>query len=441
MRNIKSRPFVLNIQSLRQNFEFMHGNVLVISLTQTLGMFCRAAVFPYASLYILALGGDPTQIGFVNALKPLAGLLMFPVAGYLTDHVGRVKLIALGGYLSGAILLMYVLAPNWQIVALAGLLQGVMVLQFPPMSAIIADSLSPRDRGKGIATMNTIAGALAMFSPFLAGVILDAYGDESGMRVLYGVMMVAYLASAAINHRYLKETAASSKNTVDWSALPQAFKDAYGGVIAMFKKLPRSLRAQAVIIILGFTCNAIASSFWVVYAKEHIGLTATEWGSILLIETLLRTILLIPAGIAVDRSGRTRFILASLTLSLVTMPLFVLSSNLVHVFLIRVAIAVANAFFGPACMALMADTVPRDIRGRVMAAIGRGMVLLGPASGGTGGPGMGFLTTLPVMLGSIVGGYLYSYNPTFPWLFVSAATALSILLSVLFLRDPEHAQV
>ena len=260
---------MLNIQSLRRNFKFMHGNILVISLTRTLGMFCRSAVFPYASLYILALGGDPTQIGFVNALKPLAGLLMFPVAGYLTDHVGRVKLIALGGYLSGAILLMYVLAPNWQIVALAGLLQGFMVLQFPPISAIIADSLSPQDRGKGIATMNTIAGALAMFSPYLAGAVIDAYGEEFGMRVLYGVMMVAYLASAAINHRYLKETASSSKNRVDWSALPQAFKDAYGGVLSMFKKLPRSLQAQAVIIIFRDTqrsrklrCKISTSTQW-----------------------------------------------------------------------------------------------------------------------------------------------------------------------------------
>ena len=151
--------------------------------------------------------------------------------------------------------------------------------------------------------------------------------------------------------------------------------------------------------------------------------------------------LLIPAGIAVDRHGRTRFILASLMLSLVTMPLFVLSSNLVQVLLVRIAIAAANAFFAPASMALMADTIPRELRGWAMAAIGRGFVQLGPASGGTGGPGMGFLTTLPVMLGSIAGGYLYRYNPIYPWLFVSAATVLSIALAVLFLRDPEHAQV
>ena len=67
--------------------------------------------------------------------------------------------------------------------------------------------------------------------------------------------------------------------------------------------------------------------------------------------------------------------------------------------------------------------------------------MLGPASGGAGGPGMGFLTALPVMIGSVAGRRQYSASRTLPWIFVSAATALSVLLTVLFLRDPEQAQV
>jgi MFS family permease len=101
---------------------------------------------------------------------------------------------------------------------------------------------------------------------------------------------------------------------------------------------------------------------------------------------------------------------------------------------------VSNTFFTPACSALMADTVPRDMRGRVMAAIGRGAVMIGAASGGTGGPGMGFLITLPVMLGSVAGGFLYGQNPAWPWFFVLSATAVSVLLSALFLRDPKQAE-
>lgn len=76
-----------------------------------------------------------------------------------------------------------------------------------------------------------------------------------------------------------------------------------------------------------------------------------------------------------------------------------------------------------------------------MAAIGRGTVMVGAASGGIGGPGMGFIITIPVMLASILGGTLYSRNPAHPWGFVSIATAISVVLSALFIRDPKKAEI
>jgi DHA1 family bicyclomycin/chloramphenicol resistance-like MFS transporter len=366
---------------------------------------------------------------------------MFPIAGYLADRTGRVKLITLSGYFSGIIILMYVLAPGWQTIALARLLQGFMVLGFPPTSALIADSLSPENRGRGVATMNTISGALAIFAPYAAGALLDACGVNIGMRVLYGVMMAAYMASAIINGRFLKETSQRPETKFGFSDLPEAFKNAYGGILPVLRQMPRSLRVLAIVITLGFMGNAVASPFWVVYGAEQIGLSPTEWGLALLVETTIRNLMYIPAGLIVDRYGRAKCILASLLLSLISIPLFVVSKNLVHVLLIRSTIAIANAFFMPACSALMADTVPRDVRGRVMAAIGRGTVLIGASSGGTGGPGMGFIITLPVMITSILGGYLYAYNPVYPWFFVLITIVIAIALSALFVRDPQNAQM
>ena len=50
-------------RSLHGAFSFIYGNVMVFFVTDLLGNFSRAMVFPYVSLYILALGGDATQIG------------------------------------------------------------------------------------------------------------------------------------------------------------------------------------------------------------------------------------------------------------------------------------------------------------------------------------------------------------------------------------------
>jgi MFS family permease len=428
-------------RSLRSAFRFVSGNILVLSVTGMLGNFARAMVFPYVSLYILALGGDATQIGLVNSLRPLAGLLAFPIGGYLADHASRIKLIVLANFFSAGIILMYFLAPTWQVIAVAASLQGFAVLMFPARSALVADSLSPSDRGRGIAAMNTIMSVLAIIAPFIAGVVVDVYGPNSGVRMLYGAMLALYLASAIIHMRFLKETKPPTRERLDLSRLPQVLQGAYGGIRTTLRVLPRSLRALAGVIVLSFVANAVASPFWVVYAVEEIGLSSSAWGLVLLIEAALKMVLFMPAGILVDRWGRTASMLAALLLALVSIPAFVFATGFTSVLLIRAVVAVAFVIAIPACSALMADLVPRSMRGRVMAALGQGGIIIGPAGGGTGGPGVGFVITIPLMLSSLVGGYLYAANPAYPWFFVLIGTALSVLLTALFIRDPQRAEL
>ena len=419
----------------------MSGNIMVFSITGLLGNFARGMVFPYASLYVLALGGDAKTIGWVNFLRPLAGLIVFPIAGYLTDRANRVKLIVLGNYLSVAFVLIYVLAFRWQVIAIASLMSGLVVLGFPPRSALIADSLSPEDRGRGIATMNTISSGLSIFAPYIAGIVVELSGPNTGVRTLYGAMLVLYLASAIIHVRYLKESTPELHTRLTVSSLPSLLAEAYSGIPKLLRGLPSSLKALAGVIILGFMANGVASPFWVVYAIEQISLSSSQWGLILLCETALRLLILIPAGVVVDRWGRTTSLLTALLLSTVAIPLFILAKGFTAVLLIRLVIAVASAITIPACSALMADIAPREIRGRVMAALGQGGVMIGAAGGGTGGPGTGFIITLPLMIASLAGGYLYAQKPTYPWLFVLIASTLATILTALFIRDPKQAEI
>jgi MFS family permease len=425
---------------LRDRFSFMRGNIAVLTVTQVLGRFFRSMVMPYASLYVLALGGESSQIGIINSLRPLAGLVMFPLAGYFTDRAGRKKLIGIAGYLSAATMMLYVFAPSWEWIALAAFLQGFMVIMFPPTSAIMADSLAPENRGIGVATMNTLASVLGMFSPYIAAILIQICGTAPGMRILYALLAGAVALGATINLRFLKETASEVDKGPSMS-VSQIFRDAYGGIPAMLRRLPGSVRALGIVVILGFMANGVATSFWVIYAVEEIGLSTVNWGLILFIEAALKAIIYIPAGVLVDRYGRTRSLMASLLVSLVSIPTFVFARGFYQVLAIRLAVGVANVLFIPACSALMADCVPRDIRGRAMAALGRGTVLVGATGGGTGGPGMGFLITIPVMAASLAGGVLYAANPQYPWFFFLFTILVSIAVTALYVRDPKTAEI
>lgn len=420
---------------LRRRLPFMRGNFLVLTVRMVVGQICRNMVFPYASLLILAVGGSNAQVGVVNSLMPLAGLLVFPVAGYLTDRRGRVRLMAVAGYLSAFTMLIFVFAPSWEWIAVASLLQGFAVLEFPPSSAILAESLEPRYRGVGVATMTTLANLFAVVSPYIAGVITESLGNDVGVRALYSIYMLSFIINTLLL-RFLS----GAEPEGDPGELPSVaaiLREVYGGLPDLIRGMPREVKALSIVTGLAFISNALTAPFWVVYATEVIGVSNVEWGLILFIESLIKIGLTIPAGMVADRYGRARTLLVAVLVALASLPSIVLATSFTHVLLVRMGAALAVALYIPASTALMADLVPRGMRGRVMSAVGRGSVMVGSAGGGTGGPGMGYLYTVFVVAGSILGGVLYSADPSYPWLGVLAACVVQLVFVALFIRDPE----
>jgi MFS family permease len=426
------------LMGLRRRLPFMRGNFVILTVRMVVGQICRNMVFPYASLLVLAVGGSTSQVGVVNSVMPLAGLLVYPVAGYLTDRRGRVRLMALAGYLSAFTMLIFVFAPSWEWIALASLLQGFAVLEFPPSSAILAESLEPRYRGVGVATMTTLANLFAVASPIIAGVITESLGNDAGVRVLYGIYMFSFIINTLML-RYLS----GAEPDGDPGELPSVtaiLREVYGGLPDLIRGMSREVKALSVVTALAFISNALTAPFWVVYATDVVGVSNVDWGLILFIESIIKIGLTIPAGMVADRYGRARTLFAAVLISLVSLPSIVLATGFIHVLLVRVGAALAVALYVPSSAALMADLVPREKRGRVMSAVGRGSVMVGATGGGTGGPGMGYLYTVFVVAGSVLGGVLYSVDPSYPWLGVLAACVAQMAFVALFIRDPKERE-
>ncbi|MEE2657592.1 MAG: MFS transporter [Candidatus Latescibacterota bacterium] len=424
--------------SMFGSFRFLRGNLLVLTVSGSLGMFCRAMVFPYVPLYILSLGGDAEEVGFVYAMGPLAGLLVFPLGGYLADRLHRPRMIAFTGYLQAACLLINVLAPSWEWIAAAMLLNGFAAFQFPASSALLADSIPPQNRGRGMATMAALSGTVALAAPWVAGRALDLQGVDTGMRILYAVMAAAYATGATVNLVFMRETREPLAESVSLRSLSQSLKSAYGEIPAMLRGFGTQLRALSVVLILCFVINATAGPFWVIQAKQQIGLTSSQWGLILLVETAVRNLATVPAGFLCDRRGRTPFIFAALLVSTVTIA-FLFVENFHQALVLRCVMGIAAAFFSPAASALLADSIPSHMRGRVMAAIGRGSLVIGGTSGGVGGPGVGFLITVPLMLSALSGGLLYAWNPSAVWIFSLSLTLVALGVTAGWVRDPRNA--
>lgn len=421
-------------------FKHISGNLAVFAVTDLMGNFGRGMVFPYASLFILALGGDATQIGIIAFISQLAGLFLLPVAGYITDHADRIRVIVLAGVLFSLFMVMMVFAPSWQMIAVASLLTGTVVFQFPAYAALIADSLSPTSRGQGIGLLNTISSSLAIFAPYIAGIIIDRYTANLGMRLLYAAMLILSLVASLIQLRFLKESSTTQREPLHIQAMVHALNQAYRDIPQLIKGMSGSLKILTLIIVLTLITNGLTGNFWVIYATNQIGLSAAEWGLILLVESVVRTLFFFPAGLLVDRFGRTTVLIVALVIFTIASPAFIMFKGIAAIIMIRSAFSIAFVFGIPACTALMADLVPRTTRGQVMAAIGQGGILLGMI-GGAGGPAVGYLIIPPLMVASLAGGLLYTLNPTYPWIISAGIGLLCILLSIFFIRDPKHQEI
>jgi MFS family permease len=175
----------------------------------------------------------------------------------------------------------------------------------------------------------------------------------------------------------------------------------------------------------------------VIYSVEALGMTKLQWGTVLLIAAVANVVLLLPAGMIVDRIGTKRTLTVALVAAAVPLLLFPFSRGFWDVTLIFVALTMANSVLTSGAPALMAQMVPSEMRGRVMAALGQGMLVINLRGSAGGGPGMGAVLAIPSILGAIVGGYVYEYNPMLPWLMMGAAMLLSALINAFLVSVPE----
>ena len=98
--------------------------------------------------------------------------------------------------------------------------------------------------------------------------------------------------------------------------------------------------------------------------------------------------------------------------------------------------AYGAAFLIPAFQSLFADIIPRERRGQVLASIGGGGIWLMRGAWGSGVLGRSIQT-----VGSLLSGYLYGYDSSLPWLVLSGALLVLGVMFIVFVKEPEQAEI
>ena len=88
-------------------------------LRTSLDKFAYQMVFPYLSIYIVALGATVTQLGIVNSIGMIAAGIVGPFTGWFIDRTGPKRIYLLGIGLLAISYLTYGIAHNWLVTIIA----------------------------------------------------------------------------------------------------------------------------------------------------------------------------------------------------------------------------------------------------------------------------------------------------------------------------------
>ncbi|MDQ1281556.1 MAG: hypothetical protein QG670_2821 [Thermoproteota archaeon] len=415
-------------------YSFLHErNIVVLISCRIIWGLAQALFMSYFSLFALAQDGvTPEILGLIVSLKAAGTAFLSPIAGYLADAFGRKKMIFSGTAMQASCYLFYFFARDYKVILIGSIIEGLAVIHLPALSAITQDSLIKSNRGLGLSATTGLQSLPSIISPFIGGVLYANIGIDAGMRIGFAFAFVTGLTVAFIRFKFLNETLVKSPQTERGSII-RILRESYVGMFSILKEY-KELRGLIILGTVDTFFTSIAAPFWVVYAKSVIGLTTVEWGTIQSLVAAVNVIVLLFSGRYVDRLGRKKIMLLNLLMSPALSISFVFCQNFYQVLLFQSFMTAQNAFVMPAGSALQADIVPREARGRAIAALGWQPIVLA-----VGAASSGFFKFPPYFMGSFLSGYIYNMNPNFPWYLLACGYIIEFIACYFLIREPKKS--
>lgn len=312
----------------------------------------------FAPKYLETLGAGVLVIGLFDALQTLLGAVYAYPGGWLTDRWGQRRSLLLFNALSLAGYLLVLVWPHWlALVAGVFLFLAWSALSLPATFSVVASSLDRRQHTMGIGVQSMVRRVPMMVGPLIGGWLITRYGWEHGVRLaLAGCIGLS--AATALFQWFMAEPAAEAKAG---NLKPGV---SFTGVVRSFNPTLRELLVSDILIRF---CERLPYAFVILWAMNHGGVSAKQFGWLVSIEMVTAMLCYIPVAHLADKHGQRPFVLATF----VFFTLFPLSLLWAHNFIwLAVAFAVRGLkeFGEPARKALIIAQAPGDLRARTYGA-------------------------------------------------------------------------
>jgi len=353
---VKPLPFLFS--KARGFLERQQRDWKITVIRTSLDRLAYQTVFPYLSIYIVALGATATQLGLVSSIGMIVAGIAGPLTGWFIDRTGPKNIYLLGIGLLAISYLTYGIAHSWliTIIAMAAYWLGFSI-SIHSCATVCGNCLTNEDRATGMTICETVAaGLLGMAGPMLGAWLVTTYGGVNvvGIRPIFFFCLIITISTFFIVLTQLSNKRWRIANVTKLNM----FRDLY-----QVLKEGHHLKRWLVITAITQLPLAMVLPFSQLFAYQIKGATPFILGAMVTGSALTSIAFAIPLGRLADKIGRKKILYTTIPLFWVSNLLLVWSPN--PAFLI--AAGILQGFYyigGPISAAMERELVPPEQMGR-----------------------------------------------------------------------------
>ena len=258
----------------------------------------------FAPKYLQTLGAGVFIIGLFDALQTLLGAVYAYPGGWLTDDWGQRRSLLLFSIVSVAGYALVLVWHHWLALLLGSFLfLAWSALSLPATFTIVATSLKAHQHTMGIGVQSLVRRVPMMLGPLLGGWLLTRFGWTDGVKYALTLCISMSLLTLAFQW-FMFEPDGKSKA----ASLNAAAQISFVGVVKSFTPALRELLVSDILIRF---CERIPYAFVILWAMDHGGMTAQQFGYLVAFEMVTAMLCYIPVAHLADKYGRRPFVLAT----------------------------------------------------------------------------------------------------------------------------------
>jgi MFS family permease len=357
------KPSNANLQPVKRDRIFgLNPNVFFLGIVSFLTDVSTEMIFTLVPLFLLnVLGATTTVIGLVGGLSEGSDAIFRIFSGWISDRVARRKPLAVLGYSISTVAkpFMY-LASSWGAVLAVRFSDRVgKGIRTSPRDALIADSVSAGERGRGFGLHRAMDTSGAVLGLAAAAVII--YLVQGGSLALslrtYQWLVLAGVIPAVLAVIVLIVLVRERKNKPA-PGFGSGSSLTLGGLTTGWDTRFKLFLAVMAVFTLGNS-----SDFFVILRAQNLGSSVFQVVLMLVLLNVTYAVTSLPAGLLSDRLGRRRVIMLGWFIYALVYLGFAVASNQWQIWLLFAGYGVYYGVVEGVARAFVADLVPEAKRG------------------------------------------------------------------------------